>query len=83
LEEGLGRPVSTFAYPFGRLDEATTAAVGRAGFSAACCSRSGVNDPVVPNLLLRRLEIRGTDSLFRFALAVHRGRALPRRKKTA
>ena len=79
LEEGLRCAVSTFAYPFGRLDEATTAEVGRTGFGAACCSRSGANDPAVPDLLLRRLEIRGTDSLVRFAFALHRGRTLARK----
>jgi len=38
-----------------------------------------VNDPCVSSLLLRRVEVRGTDSLLRFALAVHRGWT-PRRK---
>lgn len=73
LEQQVQSPVSTFAYPFGRLDGAVTAAVARAGFSGACCSRSGVNDPAVPTLLLRRLEVRGGDSLRQFALGVHRG----------
>jgi peptidoglycan/xylan/chitin deacetylase (PgdA/CDA1 family) len=82
LEEGLGEPVRTFAYPFGRLDAATTMAVDQAGFTAACCSRSGVNDPGVPGLVLRRVEIRGYDSLVDFALAVHRGRAVRRRRPT-
>jgi peptidoglycan/xylan/chitin deacetylase (PgdA/CDA1 family) len=81
LEAGLGQPVRTFAYPFGRLDEPTIAAVGQAGFLGACCSRSGANDPAVPNLLLRRLEVRGTDSLLRFALGLHGGRTRPRKRR--
>jgi peptidoglycan/xylan/chitin deacetylase (PgdA/CDA1 family) len=80
LESGLGQPVRTFAYPFGRLDEATMAAVAEAGFTGACCSRSGVNDPGIPGLRLHRVEIRGADSLLHFALAVRRGRAVRRRR---
>ena len=79
LEQQLGHPVGTFAYPFGRLDDTTVAAVAEGGYEGACCSRSGVNDPCVSSLLLRRVEVRGTDSLLRFALAVHRGWT-PRRK---
>jgi peptidoglycan/xylan/chitin deacetylase (PgdA/CDA1 family) len=73
LEAVLGRPVRTFAYPYGRLNPSTTAAVIRSGYEAACCSRSGVNDPAVQPFLLRRVEVRGTDSLARFILATHRG----------
>ncbi|HEX6105910.1 MAG TPA: polysaccharide deacetylase family protein [Gemmatimonadales bacterium] len=80
LEAGLGREVRTFAYPFGRVSGPVTAAVAAAGYEAACCSRSGVNDPAVPALLLRRLEVRGTDSLARFALGVHRGWVARRRR---
>ena len=80
LEAALGRPVRAFAYPFGRLDESTPAAVAEGGFEGACCSRSGVNDPSVSSLLLRRLEVRGTDSLLQFAIGVRRGRAFRRRR---
>jgi peptidoglycan/xylan/chitin deacetylase (PgdA/CDA1 family) len=80
LEAAIGRPVRAFAYPFGRLDESTPAAVADGGFEGACCSRSGVNDPSVSSLLLRRLEVRGTDSLLQFAIGVHRGRAFRRRR---
>ena len=79
LEYELGRPILTFAYPYGRLDGTTTATVAEGGYAGACCSRSGVNDPSVPPFLLRRVEVRGTDSLLRFALAVHRGWT-PRRR---
>jgi peptidoglycan/xylan/chitin deacetylase (PgdA/CDA1 family) len=81
LEAALARPVRTFAYPYGRLDAATADAVGASGFEAACCSHSGVNDPAVPTLLLRRVEVQGTDSLTRFALATHRGWHSPRRAR--
>lgn len=74
LEEALGRPLRTFAYPYGLLDDATPAAVAKAGFHGACCSRSGVNDPAVPSHLLRRVEIRGTDSMLQFIRSVRLGR---------
>lgn len=79
LERSLGCPVRVFAYPFGNYDSDVVEAVRRGGFSAACCSRSGPNDPVTPLFELRRVEIRGTDSLIQFALMVWSGRRLPRR----
>jgi peptidoglycan/xylan/chitin deacetylase (PgdA/CDA1 family) len=82
LEAKVGRPVRTFAYPYGRLDPATTAAVARSGYEAACCSRSGVNDPAVPDHLLRRLEVQGVDPLARFALATHRGWVVRKRPRS-
>lgn len=75
LERRFGRPVSTFAYPFGDCDAEAAEAVGRAGFEAACCSRSGRNDPGTPLFALRRNEVRGTDSFARFALMVWGGHA--------
>jgi len=80
LEEILGRPIRTFAYPFGDYDPDIAEAVRRAGFHAACCSRSGVNDPGTPHFELRRVEIRGTDSLFRFPYMVWSGRRVRRKQ---
>jgi peptidoglycan/xylan/chitin deacetylase (PgdA/CDA1 family)/GT2 family glycosyltransferase len=73
LERQLGRAVRAFAYPYGLLDETTPRTVARAGFDGACCSRSGPNTSVVSSYLLRRLEIRGTDSLLQFIRALGRG----------
>jgi peptidoglycan/xylan/chitin deacetylase (PgdA/CDA1 family) len=70
LEERLGQPVRFFAYPYGRLDEATRNAVRAAGYEAACSTRSGFNSAGCDPYLLRRLEVYGTDSLSRFALKV-------------
>ncbi|MBA3496254.1 MAG: polysaccharide deacetylase family protein [Gemmatimonadales bacterium] len=75
LERTLGRPVRTFAYPFGRVDEAIKDAVKVAGFDAAWGSRSGVSDPAAPDFALPRIEVRGTDSLLSFAVAIWRGRS--------
>jgi len=82
LERSLGRPIRTFAYPFGDYDADIASAVQRAGFHAACCSRSGVNDPATPHFELRRVEIRGTDSLFRFPYMVWSGRRVRRKQAT-
>jgi peptidoglycan/xylan/chitin deacetylase (PgdA/CDA1 family) len=81
LEQALGSPACLFAYPHGRHDAGTQAAVAAAGFLGACCSYAGLNDPVVAQFALRRSEIRGTDSLLGFALLPWLGRArlLPRR----
>jgi peptidoglycan/xylan/chitin deacetylase (PgdA/CDA1 family) len=73
LTEALGVPITTFAYPYGKTSLAALEAVERAGFAGAVCSRSGFNDPAVPAYALRRIEIRGTDSLADFAGAVRRG----------
>jgi peptidoglycan/xylan/chitin deacetylase (PgdA/CDA1 family) len=74
LETLLGHSVRTFAYPYGSLDAASVEAVERAGYDGAYCSHSGLNDPAAPGHALRRVEVRGTDSLLTFALAVWRGR---------
>lgn len=76
LHRELGPGSYTFAYPHGRFDARTQAAVSAAGFAAACCSRGGVNDPCVPSLELRRVEIKGTDSFASFVLMVWLGRRI-------
>jgi peptidoglycan/xylan/chitin deacetylase (PgdA/CDA1 family) len=73
LEERIGAPVRSFAYPFGDLSSAACDEVERAGYDAACCSRSGVVDPSAPLFALPRIEVRGTDSLLEFALMLWRG----------
>lgn len=81
LERELGRRIRAFAYPYGLLDATTPGAVARAGFEGACCSRSGFNDAVVSSYLLRRIEVRGTDSLLHFIRALGRGHAGRRRSR--
>jgi peptidoglycan/xylan/chitin deacetylase (PgdA/CDA1 family) len=72
LEAALGVPVRAFAYPYGRLDEATVEATRRAGFECACSARSGSNDPAVPAYRLRRVEVRGTDTIIQFLMLLRR-----------
>jgi peptidoglycan/xylan/chitin deacetylase (PgdA/CDA1 family) len=66
LERRLGAPPETFAYPHGRVDEATASVIGEAGFSLACGSRRGRNGAATAPLELRRVEIDGRLSLARF-----------------
>ena len=79
LEESFRRPIRTFAYPFGDYDPDVAEIVRRAGFHAACCSRPGANDPGTPLFELRRVEVRGTDPLWRFPFMVWYGRRHRRR----
>jgi peptidoglycan/xylan/chitin deacetylase (PgdA/CDA1 family) len=77
LADYTGQPAwPVFAYPHGRFNPAVAAAVEQAGFSAACCSLGGTNEPAIPAFALRRVEIKGTDSLLRFAIAAHLGMRL-------
>ena len=68
IEQRFGKPVRFFAYPYGRLNEAVRDAVAEAGYKAACSTRSGFNNAGTDPFILRRLEVYGTDSLWRFGL---------------
>ncbi len=67
LERLLAEPVTTFAYPYGAADPAVRALVEQAGFLAARGILPGPNRPAGDPFDLRRTEVRGTDSLLRFA----------------
>ena len=73
LEHALGRPVTTFAYPFGASNESVASLVAGAGFLAARGTREGRNHPGTDPYDLRRLEVTGTSSLRSFALALLAG----------
>ncbi len=67
LEDKLGKPVLSFAYPFGLVNETVRQAVARAGYGLACSTRSGFNRHGTDLLLLRRIEIYGTDRVWRLS----------------
>ncbi len=72
LEDILGAPVTSFAYPCGRVDQRTRAAVAEAGYEFAFTTRPGVNwwnDPLCQN----RAEVRDSDSFLSFLLKLHTG----------
>lgn len=73
IEDALGGPISSFAYPYGAWDERCVKAVNEAGYSAACTTSSGWalldNDP----FKLRRLTIYNTDKTSSFARKLYFG----------
>jgi peptidoglycan/xylan/chitin deacetylase (PgdA/CDA1 family)/glycosyltransferase involved in cell wall biosynthesis len=80
LEQELGRPMHTFAYPYGAADEHARLAVERAGYLGACGVRDGPVWPGTASFELNRTEVWGTDGLAHFALAVATGYGRPFRR---
>jgi peptidoglycan/xylan/chitin deacetylase (PgdA/CDA1 family)/GT2 family glycosyltransferase len=80
LERALDRPIRAFAYPYGDFDAESEEIVTRAGFRCGCSVQPGSNGAAASGTRLRRIEIRGTDSMARFILTLwlgERGIALP------
>jgi peptidoglycan/xylan/chitin deacetylase (PgdA/CDA1 family)/GT2 family glycosyltransferase len=73
LQDQLGVPIRSFAYPYGKRNPNLVAMVERAGFDAGLSIDSGLNTAVTPAGALRRVEVHGTDSMLQFALAVRFG----------
>lgn len=73
LEQGLGKPICLFSYPYGKHSPQVQALAEQAGFQAACSTDEGKNSLVTSLYRLRRVEIRGSDNLLQFAMAVHFG----------
>jgi peptidoglycan/xylan/chitin deacetylase (PgdA/CDA1 family)/GT2 family glycosyltransferase len=76
LARELGSPVRHFAYPHGKSSPELVQRVRRAGFATACGVKPGANGVAVPTHDLRRMEVRGTRSLPRFAIDLWLGRPL-------
>lgn len=57
LEDILGRPVRSFAFPNGDFDDQSLAAVPRAGYETAVTTRIGTNAPDASLFELRRFNI--------------------------
>lgn len=74
LEDLLGQEVAYFAYPFGQYNEAGRDMVEQAGYRAACSTRSGFNNAAVDRFQLRRIEMFGTDTPWRFRQKLQYGR---------
>lgn len=56
LEQLLGRPVESFAYPRGRFDRRVRQAVMDAGYRSACCTLGGLNPAGTDVFLIRRIQ---------------------------
>jgi peptidoglycan/xylan/chitin deacetylase (PgdA/CDA1 family)/glycosyltransferase involved in cell wall biosynthesis len=79
LEAALGVPVTLFSYPYGEKSPEVEQAVADAGYLAACGIDPGRNRPACDLYDLKRLEVRGTDSLLRFAATLWLGGTRRRR----
>lgn len=67
LEDALHKPVSYFAYPYGLYNQAVRDIVKDAGYQAACSIRSGFNCHDIDHFALRRIEVYGGDSVWKFS----------------
>lgn len=67
IEDILGLPVTSFAYPYGLFDDACVEAVRKAGFKAACSTRPGWFGSEPDFLRMRRVGIFSSDNLSTFA----------------
>lgn len=65
VEDALGNPCAHFAYPYGALDEASRQRVAEVGFTLACSTRSGFNHLGRDPLVLHRIEVLGTDPIWK------------------
>jgi GT2 family glycosyltransferase/peptidoglycan/xylan/chitin deacetylase (PgdA/CDA1 family) len=74
LETRLGVAVEVFAYPYAKFDAATQGLAEAAGFLGSCTDDPGSNTPITPSHALRRVEVRGTDSLPTFLYKAWSGR---------
>ena len=74
LEILLAQDVRDFAYPFGAYDETARQAVQAAGYRTACSTRAGFNNTDARCYELRRTEVYGWDSMWRFRQKLKYGR---------
>jgi peptidoglycan/xylan/chitin deacetylase (PgdA/CDA1 family) len=66
LEALLAKPIRTFAYPYGHVDERTRAVVRDSGFEMALSVDDRRATVAEDPMRVPRIEIRGTDSILRF-----------------
>lgn len=63
----LGRPIDSFAYPYGSFNEQVVQTVGEAGYKIACTTRSGAALNHTDILRVKRLAVYADDDLPTFA----------------
>ncbi|MFB6893541.1 polysaccharide deacetylase family protein [Kitasatospora sp. NPDC056327] len=76
LEEVLDRPVTSFAYPYGRCGPQVRRRVREAGFTAGCAARDAFSSPADDPYRLARLTVTATTGPERFEAWAH-GRGAP------
>lgn len=75
LEAVIGAPVASFCYPYGAFDDRVVEAVRRAGYRAATVIRGGIEDGLPDPFRIKRVAVRGTNTLLDLSLALTRGRS--------
>lgn len=73
LEDRLGKPVLSLAYPYGAYDDRVKDAAAHTGYGLAFSTRSGFNRKGADPLALRRIEVYGTDAVWRLAQKIRFG----------
>ena len=68
LEDMLGLEVPHFAYPFGSYNKYARDAVEKSGYRVACSTLPGRNKADADMFLLKRVEIRGQDTMLQFRM---------------
>jgi peptidoglycan/xylan/chitin deacetylase (PgdA/CDA1 family) len=72
LAELLGRPVTSFAYPYGRYDDKVREVVG-SSFEVAFSTEEGLNDGETDRTRLRRTMVQATDTAIDLVLRARLG----------
>jgi peptidoglycan/xylan/chitin deacetylase (PgdA/CDA1 family) len=75
LEAVIGAPVVSFCYPYGAFDDRSVEAVRAAGYRAATVIRGGIPPDLSDPFRIKRVAVRGTNTLLDFSLALTRGRS--------
>ena len=73
LTRELGHPIYHLAYPYGRHNPRVTQLATEAGYRTACTVRQGLSGRE-PLMELRRIEVRGIETLLDFAAGLHLAR---------
>jgi len=73
VEKLLGIPCSSFAYPFGRLNDHTAELVSDAGFSSSVTVKKGI-EAIGDKYRIKRISVLGKTDKLQFHIAITRGR---------
>jgi len=76
LEEVLQREVCDLAYPYGSTNTFVRHIAAECGYQTACSTMSGVSSAADDPLMLRRIEVAGSDSLADFVCRLGTGQTI-------
>jgi len=73
VEKLLGIPCTSFAYPFGRLNDSTAKFVSDAGFASSVTVKKGI-EAIGDKYRIKRISVLGKTDKLQFHIAITRGR---------